>query len=140
MFLGFLLSIVIIVKYLTNEYIEPIATINNPKGDLFISFYLTMWGGAAGGSEHNAKLFTNTNRKGIVIESFSKRPLIKFCIEWGKSEIKIFQETSDWPGYELLPHQEKVFVDKKNIMIKYIDVDSISDIIKENKINCILNP
>ena len=135
--IGFLVFFLIflLVYFFTKETVVPIAFIKDPNSSLILSIYTVMWGGAAGGVSHRAELSFNGKSKGVILKSFNKRPLTKFCVKWNGNRITIFQPLKGWPG--IRSKSEKIIFNKKLYYIKYIEVASISKIETKKNIHCV---
>jgi len=73
--------------------------------------------------------------KGVFVNSFSKRPLTKFCIKWVGNRITIFQPLKGWPG--LRQGKEKIFLDKKPYHVEYIEINSILEVDESWSTHCV---
>jgi len=126
-FLGFLLLIIGSIAYFTSkESIEPIAFIESPDHTLYLNIYNVVWGGGVGGVSHRAELLLKGKSKGVLVNSFNKRPLTKFCVKWINNKITIFQPLKGWPG--IRQEKEDIFLNKKSYHVEYIELNSISEV------------
>jgi len=134
-FLGFFLLIGSIVYFFSKETIEPIAFVESPDKTLNLNIYNVTWGGAIGGISHRAELLLKGKSKGVLINSFNKRPLTKFCIKWTGNNITIFQPLKGWPG--LRQKRENIFLNKKLYHVEYIELNSILEVAESWSAHCI---